>query len=151
MTTTARLLDDYIRAARPFSWRAHHCGHWAAGWVKLRTGRDALDGLHASGLNAALSVCRRHGGLGEAVTALTGWCEVLHLTAQLGDLVMMPTDSVIGGALGICAGRDAVYAAASDAARTSIVSDRVALRGAGAGVVVYAPLTLATRAWRAPL
>ena len=150
MTSTAQQLDDYIRAARPFSWRAHHCGHWAAGWVKIRTGRDALAGLHASGLNAALAVCRRYGGLGEAVTALTGWREVPHLAAQIGDLVMMPTDSAIGGALGICAGRDAVYAAVSDGPRASVV-DRVALRGAGAGMVAYAPLVLATRAWRAPL
>ena len=92
-------LADYLAAAPAFSWRSNHCGHHAAGWVKRRTARDPLTGLHTAGRRAALAVVREHGDLSGVVTALTGWQPVPHLTAQAGDLVMIPTDSAIGGAL----------------------------------------------------
>lgn len=119
--TVARELELYLQRAPGFSWRAHHCGDFAARWVLLRTGRDPLAGLQAAGLNAALAVCNRYGGLAEAVAALTGAREVPHLTARVGDLVMMQTDSAIGGALGICAGREVAYSSPSGVAWASIM------------------------------
>lgn len=121
MTSVARILGAYIETVPPFSWADHHCGHFAGRWVLLRTGRDPLAGLRASGLSAAMAVCRRHGGLAEAVTALTGAREVLPLTAQVGDLVMMQTDSAIGGALGICGGREVAYSSPAGVAWASIM------------------------------
>lgn len=121
MTAKARDLELYLQRAPGFSWRVHHCGDFAARWVLLRTGRDPLAGLHTSGINPALAVCNRYGGLAEAVAALTGAREVPHLTARLGDLVMMQTDSTIGGALGICAGREVAYCSQSGVAWASIM------------------------------
>lgn len=126
--TVAREIELYLQRAPAFSWRAHHCGDFAARWVLLRTGRDPLAGLRASGPNAALAVCRRYGGLPEAVAALTGAREIPHLTARVGDLVMMQTDSAIGGALGICAGREVAYSSPSGVAWASIMLGRSAWR-----------------------
>lgn len=128
MSGAAQYLAAYIEAAPAFSWRAHHCGDFAARWIAHRTGRNPLAGLHASGLNNATAIVRRYGGLPEAVSALTGAEEIPHLTAQIGDIVMMRTDSAIGGALGICAGREVAFASP--------------------GGIAWASILLGCRAWR---
>lgn len=117
----ARVLAAYLEHAAAFSWRDHHCGHFAARWVHARTGRDPLAGLRACGIANAASICRRHGGLAEAVAALTGAREIPHLSAQVGDLVMMQTDGAIGGALGICVGREVAYTTPCGVTQASIM------------------------------
>lgn len=119
--SVAQQLDKYLASAPPFSWRAHHCGDFAARWVLARTGKDPLAGLHVSGLNNAAAVCRRYDGLSDAVASLTGAREIPHLSAQIGDIVMMQTDSAIGGALGICAGREVAYTSPGGIAWASIM------------------------------
>lgn len=128
MNNIPRHIADYLASAPAFSWRAHHCGDFAARWVKIRTGRDPLAGIESAGLNGAVAVCRRYGSLHDAVTALLGTPEIPLLKAQPGDIVMMRTDSAIGAALGICCGREVAYTSPGGVVWVSIGSGVTAWR-----------------------
>lgn len=104
----AHALCGYLAAWQPphFDWRDHHCGSFAAGWVRLRTGRDFLAGLEA---HRTQRQWRRvvAGDMAELVTRQCGVLPLLATLAQAGDVVLLP-GAMAGGTLCICAGPTAV-------------------------------------------
>lgn len=104
----SQALCQYIATwqAPGFDWARCHCGTFAAGWVRLRTGRDALAGLEC---NATQRQWHRAVGedMAELVTRQLATLPVLATLAQVGDVVMLPGAGAIG-TLTICAGSTAV-------------------------------------------
>ena len=100
-----RQLTEYLVAAaqRTPEWGAHDCALWAAGWVKVCTGRDHVTdwvGTYSTETGAARAM-RRRGYQSVADIATAHLEEKPVMLAQRGDLVLHPlTDS-----LGICNGR----------------------------------------------
>ena len=106
MNTAAQLtqyLADWPVAG--FDWHTRHCGTFAAGWVRLVTGRDALAGLEG---HRTLADWRRAVGddMAELVTRQLGIMPRLPMLAQVGDVVLLP-GRLAGGTLALCAGRTA--------------------------------------------
>lgn len=131
MPSIAQQLADYTAGygARAFDWNTANCCHFAAGWLRLRTGRDAMEDLPQTPNKAtAIRVLRALGGLRRAVTNRSGCRQVIASLAQVGDLVLreLPEGGV---ALGICAGR------------TSMHVDE-------AGAILHLPMDEAVCAWR---
>jgi hypothetical protein len=136
--TTAHQLTAYLAShrARPFDWRRANCCHFAAGWVCAATGRNPMQGLPATpSAKSALRLVRKLGGsLQAAWTACLGREPIPPASAQVGDLVLVPTVPTVqapgvGAAVGICVGGTVVLAG-------------------DAGGHLYLPLSAATAAWR---
>jgi hypothetical protein len=100
------------QGACAFDWASSNCGHYTAAWVQATTGRNPMAGLPTTpNVRAALRLVHKLGGsLEAACTRLLGAAPIPAALAQLGDLVLIPTGpGGCGGALGICAGRTAVF------------------------------------------
>lgn len=107
------MLDAYLASAQPFNWATHNCAHFAAGWVRLKTGRDVLSEWLGTMQNtrAALRALHRAGGYKAAADRALG----AHLSgayAARGDVVLLQANPVArlagrycGMAWGICTGR----------------------------------------------
>jgi hypothetical protein len=113
-------------AGRAFDWRAWNCCHFAGGWVRRRTGIDALTGLPATPSRyAARRACRSLGAtLADAVDTRLGFAPTA--APREGDLVL-----VNGRSVGICAGPG------------------VAVLTPESGLC-FVPPSWGTRAWRVP-
>lgn len=111
MSSVARSLAEYAGSysAGGFDWRRANCGHFAAGWVKLRTGRDPMEDLpETATAMEARRLVRALGGIRQAVTKQTGCVQVLATLAQVGDLVLRELPDG-GYSVGICAGRNSMH------------------------------------------
>ena len=87
-----RTLEHYLQSCPPFDWRAFNCCHFAAGWAKLRTGKDYMAGLpETATLVDATRLKARLGGLLAAVSARLG-VPVPVAEAKIGDLVLIKAD-----------------------------------------------------------
>lgn len=111
MASIPKLLEEYASGygARAFDWEVANCCHFAAGWIKLRTGVDPMEGLPTTpGAKDARRLLRVLGGLRQAMTARSGCRQIVATLAQVGDVVLrnLPDGGV---ALGICAGRTAMH------------------------------------------
>lgn len=111
MTSTSKLLQDYAAGygCAPFDWKTANCCHFAAGWIRLRTGVDPMAGLpETPAAKDARRLVRVLGGLRQAMTKQSGCRQILASLAQVGDVVLreLPEGGV---ALGICAGRTAMH------------------------------------------
>lgn len=107
--TTARQLSAFLAtwAATPFDWAAAHCGHFAAAWLLLATGRHCLPPQAAAGGQRPLQrAVHAAGGLEPLVSAALGAAPRPANAAGVGDLVMLP-GATTGGTLAICCGRTA--------------------------------------------
>jgi hypothetical protein len=127
----ARQLTEYLLACagHRFDWSGCNCAHFAAAWVRLATGREALAGLPAhADVREWLRQVQRAGGVQPLVTAQLGCPPIAPAHAAVGDLVLLPGD-VTGGTLGICAGSTAVCVA-------------------DPGGTVHLPMAQALAAWR---
>lgn len=133
MNNVNRQLAEFLAGYRPgaFDWTSANCAHFAAGWVRHVTGRDALVGLPitTSAMDARRLV-RALGGMRTAVSTCTGWQQIAAPFAQVGDLVLRELPDG-GNALGICAGRTCMH-----------VDEH--------GNVVHIEMAGATCAWRVP-
>lgn len=116
---------EYLRAAgaRRFRYGRHDCVQLAAGWVRLVTGADLLEGWSYDSLERGRGLLEARGfaGLEAAVDAVLPRTPVL--TARVGDIAL------IDGALGIVTG-----------ARVTGLSRR--------GGLETVPLDRAAAAWR---
>lgn len=113
----ARRLTDWLAGSRPgaFDWAAANCCHFAAAWVQHATGRDPMAGLpRTATARQALRLVRRLGGsLQAAWTQQLGVQPLPAALAQVGDLVLMPSQAGavgVGGAVGVCGGASVVLA-----------------------------------------
>jgi hypothetical protein len=109
MPSTAQALDLYLHAySAPFSWQRAHCGDFIGGWVLAMTGRSPVAGMpRQSTARAWARVFKSSGGMVAVVSTRLQREPILPTLAQVGDVVMLPC-AVLGGKLGICAGRTAV-------------------------------------------
>lgn len=130
MSSLAVQLATYLAERHaPFDWRGHTCAHWAAGWVRGATGRDALQGLPAcASPREWLELVRDAGGFQQLVTRQLRCSPVAPAMAQLGDLVLLPGLHT-GGTLALCAGTTA-----------AVLADD--------GATVHVPMHQAIVAWR---
>jgi hypothetical protein len=125
MRELCRYLDS---VRRTFDWRTFNCGHFVGGWVVHATGADPLAGLPLEASRGAwVRLVRQAGGLRALVTRQLGREALPAAQAMVGDVVLLPAELV--GALGICAGRTAMFL------------DR-------GGVIVHVPMAEADCAWR---
>ena len=106
-----KMLTDFIesKSAASFQWGVHDCCLFAADCVEVITGHDyasQLRGRYKNGREAQ-EVIKEYGSMEEMVSALLGAsCEVAF--AHRGDVVMFDTSD--GPALGICCGKQSVFA-----------------------------------------
>lgn len=113
---------------RAFDWASANCCHFAAGWVRERTGADPMAGVSTPTEKAARRYIRDHGGDLAAVWTLWLGREPIPPTmAQLGDVVLLEQDG--RPIVGICNGINAV----------SVLDT---------GGTAFLPMTLASHAWR---
>lgn len=133
MSGLAKQLTKYLESvkATPFDWFGANCCHFGAAWEGSVTGKNPMDGLPATpGPRDALRLIASLGGsLASAWTRQSEADPILPALAQVGDIVLVPTDGACGSAIGICAGRTAVF------------------RG-DAGDLVSVDMSTATHAWR---
>lgn len=109
-TARATLLQQYLATAPAFDWAAHHCGHFAARWVALATGRPAPQMPPVDTPRTAWRAVQRLGGPAAACARVLGLQPLAVPLAAVGDLVLLPLGrSGRRGALGICAGRMAMF------------------------------------------
>lgn len=93
----------------PFAWGLNDCCTFAASWVQISTGEDALRTFsrHWRTAAGAARVLKRHGGLMAAVTRVLGE-PVRPALAHRGDLLLMPAnltaERMMGGCLGVSFG-----------------------------------------------
>lgn len=133
-SSIARCLTQYLDAvastAGEFNWSRNNCCHFAGRWVMHATGVDPLSGLAdvADALDA-LRVIRSIGAksLAGAVEIRLGRQRISPERAQVGDIVMAPgmwtDDHSLGGtALGICAGRTAVFIDLAGVTRRTVMA-----------------------------
>lgn len=109
-------LQNYLDSLNgvEFNWEQSNCCHFVCKWVKMITGTDPMTGLKATTtFTSATRLIRELGGdLESAFTKQYGNTSVDAMFAQIGDVVLVPND-VGNGALGICAGLDALFVGAS--------------------------------------
>lgn len=96
-----------------FDWASNNCILFAANAVLAITGEDlAKDYRGAKTKTESLRLLQAYcgGGVREAVTKALGEPLVSPLLAQRGDIVWLPAEAIgcDGGAIGVCAGSDAV-------------------------------------------
>lgn len=122
---------------QPFDWAGRHCCHFAAGWVQVLEGGAPLAGLPVEVRDAfsAQRCVRQMGGtLAAAVGQQLRRRAIVPAQAQVGDLVLVNVAGYLAGqggtgqALGVCAGRTAVFLGAD-------------------GASVHMPMSLAVAAW----
>lgn len=121
------------RQRAPFSWAGGNCGHFAAAWMKVAEGLDAMAGLPVTpNKKAAERLVRRRGGYAALVSRQLGRDPIGAAFAQLGDLVLLPLPDAgpDAKALGVCAG----------AGMAAFVTEH--------GDVAYLALARAECAWR---
>ena len=88
----------------PFDWASASCAHWAAGWVLHATGVTVTLPEFAD-IRSARRVAAAAGGVDAAVSAALGVSPVSWARAQIGDLMLLPSDADgVGYVLGICNG-----------------------------------------------
>lgn len=104
MSMGERLTRYLSEPAIPFDWATASCAHWAAGWVLHATGVTVnLPDFHD--VRSARRVVKEAGGVAATVSAALGVPAILWARAQIGDLMMLPSDSDgVGYVLGICNG-----------------------------------------------
>lgn len=107
--------------ARVFRYGRHDCALFAAGWVRLRTGRDLTLGIRYASLREGSARLLAEGYADHVAVAAAQLAEIAPLQARPGDI------AVLRGALGIVTG------------------ERLALPGRRG--LAYAPLTMAGRAF----
>ena len=143
--STASLLAAYLAACstqrEPFSWGAHNCCHFAAGWVRFAGRVDPMAYLPPTpDVRAALRLVQQLGGdLRCAWSRQLGAEPVAAAHAQTGDIVLVPTGDIVaalagrgtGHVAGVCSGRHAVLQTAD-------------------GSIAFVPLTSAVCAWHLP-
>lgn len=93
-------LAGYVadRRATPFTWAAHHCGHFAFGGVESITGRNLLSAeLRAAKTRAEVIRAMRLLGdsLKDVTTALIGAEPVPPALAAIGDIGMAANPSAL--------------------------------------------------------
>lgn len=97
-------LRPYLRAAdaRPWRYGAHDCAQFAAGWVRLVTGRDLAQGLHYATLRDGLAQLQARGFTDHVAAAAAHLPEVPVAFARRGDLaaIRRPRGLVLGIVLG---------------------------------------------------
>lgn len=111
MTAVAKALAEYAASysAPAFDWATANCCHWAAGWVRLRTGRDPMAGLPVTATRKeAHRLVRAMGGIRSLITDQTGLRQVAASFAQVGDIVLREAPEM-GFTVGICSGRTAMH------------------------------------------
>ena len=118
-TELALYLADVAAQPGAFNWSTNNCCHFAGRWVRWATGFDPLSGLaDVADAYSAGRLLRAigGGGLAAAVTTRMQRPPLLPSLAQVGDVVLMHgvaetavVCSMLGAALGICAGRTAVF------------------------------------------
>jgi hypothetical protein len=130
MMTLANYLQLYQEPAA-FSWITRNCSTFCAHWVEEREGFNPMDGLgeiHSE--NEAQRIIGRFGGLAKAWThQLKRAPQPWPLMAQPGDVVLVPSNSGQGEAVGICVG-----------AQVAVVLST--------GVIGFVPLEVARACWR---
>lgn len=112
MTSKAQELAQYCAgySAGGFDWARANCCHFAAGWVESIKGSNPMAGLRTT--RSKFSAYRLIGRLGGSLRA--AWSRLMvresipASLAQIGDVVLLPLPDG-GAALGICAGRTAVF------------------------------------------
>lgn len=111
----------------PFDWRVANCCHFAAAWVKAKTGVDPMEGLRRTPTRfSALRLIARCGGSLEAAWTLRLGRPAIPATfAQEGDVVLLQGRAGVA----VCAGRVAVAVEVG-------------------GAFVFVPMREADRAWR---
>ncbi len=127
-------LTEYLAglgSPQPFDWARNNCCSFAAQWVKVREGRDPMEGLSDTpGPLQALRLVRDLGGTLEAAwTARLARSPIEPTLAQIGDVVLVPADGPVGAAAGICAGSEAVFLGQD-------------------GEALFVPMRFCTHAWR---
>jgi hypothetical protein len=90
-----------------FDWASASCAHWAAAWVRHAIDVEVtLPGM--TGPRDALRVIEAAGGMGPAVDAALGVPARPWAMAQIGDLMLFPSEAIgavgVGWTLGICNG-----------------------------------------------
>lgn len=130
MTTLTEFLAR-LDEPRPFNWATNNCCSFAASWVELRTGKNPMAGLAATpdALSAMRLVKSMGGTLAAAWSKALNQEPILPTLAQVGDVVLVPTEGVTGAAAGICVGSQAMFIDES-------------------GTGVFMPLSACTYAWR---
>lgn len=116
----------------PFDWAGASCAHWAANWVEHATGlRPALPAF--DDVRSALRVIEQAGGIGPAVDQALGVVAQPWAMAQIGDLMLFPSDSLAG-----TAGVGAVF---------GVCNGQVAAVRQADGAVVFLPCSAAIASW----
>jgi hypothetical protein len=126
-------LNAFVEAKRerPFAWGENDCCLFAADCVLALTGIDpaaSFRGSYSSALGSARlqAECGGVEQIADDAAALHGWPAIAPAFAQRGDLVSFEMPS--GMAIGICLGKNAVFA--------------------GADGIVFQPTLSCRRAWR---
>ncbi|MBE7420682.1 MAG: hypothetical protein HS128_23545 [Ideonella sp.] len=128
MQLAQRLAEYLAEAARPFDWATHNCCHFAAGWVRLIEGLDAMPLVPTPDAMQAWRLIASYGGLADAITQELGRAPIAPAEARLGDVVLMPL--------------------MSDRASVGISNGRVSMFLADDGSVLALPTLQAVHAWR---
>lgn len=86
------LLNGYIRSVHSarFEYGRHDCALFAAGWVKLKTGRDLTCGASYRSLRGGIEILQSLGFSDHVEATATFLPEVPLLTARLGDIAAIP-------------------------------------------------------------
>jgi hypothetical protein len=114
------------RRDQPFQWGTHDCCQFARGAITAITGSDPMPDIEIYATAAAAArILRRHGGI-EHLPIEAGLSEIHLPLAQRGDLVSYDAGRRI--ALGICIGRDSVFAAPAGLAFAATMRCRCAWR-----------------------
>lgn len=103
------LINDYcdLWLARQFDWSSANCGHWAGGWVRMIEGKNPMDSVPSmEGIRGVVSRVLEYGSLTEMVTQHLARAPIDPKLAQVGDLVLLPSE--LSGSLAICNGRTAI-------------------------------------------
>lgn len=90
-----------------FCWETRNCSTFCADWVARREGFNPMDGLGPILTEGdARRVVGKLGGLREAWTKQLGREPKAGMRAQPGDVVLVPSNSAGGEAVGICVGAE---------------------------------------------
>lgn len=99
-----------------FDWARANCCHFAAGWIESQGCANPMTGLREtrSKFAAYRLIATLGGSLQAAWTRQLGREPIRIESAQVGDIVLLPLPDG-GAAVGVCAGRQAVFATSDGA------------------------------------
>lgn len=85
-------LNDYIRSVHSarFQYGRHDCALFAAGWVKVKTGRDLTGGASYASLREGVELLQARGYSDHVEAAAAVLQEIPVLSARLGDIAVLP-------------------------------------------------------------